>query len=134
MHTSTNSEFMLLIVGYEWDEGLAPAETRQAIDRMFAWFDRLLEQGIATAGSPLSRMGKLVSGKNGDMVADGPFAEAKEVVGGFIVVQADDLDAATAIAQQCPLLEYGITVDVRAMVNECSIALRLKEQAALATH
>ena len=36
MYNATNSEYMLLIVGYEWDEGMSPEETRQAIDRMFA--------------------------------------------------------------------------------------------------
>jgi len=125
-------QFMFLIVGYEWDKDLPSAEVRQAIDRMFAWFERLREQGIATSGSPLARMGRIVSGKDGSLVTDGPFAEAKEVVGGYIVVRAAGLDAATAIARQCPLLEYGITLDVRAMVDECSIAQRLREEAELA--
>ena len=125
-------QFMFLIVGYGWDKDLPSAEVRQAIDRMFAWFERLREQGIATSGSPLARMGRIVSGKDGSLVTDGPFAEAKEVVGGYIVVRAAGLDAATAIARQCPLLEYGITLDVRAMVDECSIAQRLREEAELA--
>ena len=132
MSTSTHSEYMLLIVGYDWDKALSPTDARQAIDGMFAWFETLQQQGICTAGSPLARMGKMVSGQHGRIVADGPFAEAKEVVGGYLVVQATDLDAATAIAQQCPLLAHGITIDVRPMVDECSIAARLREQAALA--
>src|SRR6188472_4327210 len=105
MNTPNNSEFMLLILGYEWDKGMSAADTRQAIDRMMAWCEGLHGQGVATAISPLARMGKIVSGKNGGTVADGPFAEAKEVVGGYLVVRAGDLDAAAAIAQQCPLLE-----------------------------
>ncbi len=132
MHTSTNSEFMFLIVGYDWDKDLSSDEARAALERMMTWFDGLLKQGVATGGSPLARHGKIVAGKNGSMVADGPFAEAKEVVGGYISVQASDLAAATAIAQQCPLLEYGLTLDVRAMVDECAISRRLREQAELA--
>lgn len=131
MHIS-NNEFMLLIVGYDWDTGMAPADARQALDQMMSWVDSLLGQGIATAANPLARMGKMVSGAKGSVVADGPFAEAKEVVGGYIIVKADDLAGATAIAQQCPLLDHGITIDVREMVNECAIAQRLREQAALA--
>lgn len=131
-HESNNDQYMLLFVGYDWDKGMPNAEARAALDRMMAWFNGLLEQGVGTSGGPLARMGKIVSGKNGSMVADGPFAEAKEVVGGYVVVKAASLDAATALAQQCPLLEYGITVDVRAMVNECAISHRLREQAELA--
>lgn len=132
-HTSGDKpQFMFLIIGYDWDEALPPAEARQALDRMMAWFDGLLQQGVATTGSPLARTGKMVAGKHGSTVADGPFAEAKEVVGGYIIVRADTLAAATAIAQQCPLLEHGVTLDVRAMVDECVTSVRLREQAALA--
>jgi hypothetical protein len=130
MH-SHESEFMLLIVGYDWDQALPPEEAREAIAQMMAWCDDMTKQGTATSFSPLARMGKMVSGKKGSVVVDGPFAEAKEVVGGYIVVRAGSLEEATAIAQQCPILEHGITIDVRAMVNECSIAKRLAEEAAL---
>jgi len=73
-------------------------------------------------------MGKIVAGKNGASITDGPFAEAKEVVGGYIIVNAPDLDAATAIASGCPLLEHGVTLDVRAMIHDCSISHRLREE------
>lgn len=132
MHNS-NSDFMFLITGYDWDKSMPPAEARAALDKMMAWFNGLLESGVGTAGGPLARHGKIVGGKNGSMVADGPFAEAKEVVGGYIVVKAADLAAATALAQQCPLLEHGVTIDVRAMVDECAISHRLREQAELAS-
>ena len=42
------------------------------------WFDRLTEQGTLKAAQPLVREGKIVSGKQGRVVADGPFAESKE--------------------------------------------------------
>jgi hypothetical protein len=78
-------------------------------------------------------MGKMVSGKKGSVVLDGPFVEAKEVVGGYIVVRARSLEDATAIAQHCPILEHGITIDVREMVDECSIAQKLRKEAVLTT-
>jgi hypothetical protein len=126
MH-SERSEFMLMIVGYGWNENLPPAEASQAIDQMMAWCHGLKNQGTVTSFSPLARMGKIVSGRKGSVVLDGPFAEAKEVVGGYLVVRAGSLAEATAIAQQCPILEHGITIDVRAMVDECSIAQKLRD-------
>ncbi len=130
MH-SEHSEFMLMIVGYGWNEALPPDEARQAIDQMMEWCHGLQKQGTVTSFSPLARMGKIVSGRKGSVVLDGPFAEAKEVVGGYLIVLAGSLEEATAIAQQCPILEHGITIDVRPMVNECSIAQKLREEAAL---
>ena len=128
MH-SAHSEYMLMIVGYDWDKELPPAEARHAIEQMMAWCHGLKDQGTVTAFSPLTRMGKIVSGRKGSVVMDGPFAEAKEVVGGYLIVRAGSLEEATTIAQQCPMLEHGITIDVRAMVDECSIAQKLREEA-----
>ncbi len=119
---------MFLVVGYGWDEGMPAADAASAIDAMMNWVHGLLEQGVATSTSPLARMGKIVTGKNGSLITDGPFAEAKEVVGGYIVVNAADIEAATAIARGCPLLEYGVKLDVREMVHVCSIAQRLREE------
>jgi hypothetical protein len=126
---TTTNPYMFLIVGYGWDEGMPPTDSAKALDAMMAWVHGLLEQGVATFSSPLARMGKIVSGNNGGSITDGPFAEAKEVVGGYIVVNAPDLDAAAAIASGCPLLKHGVTLDVREMVHECSISRRLREEA-----
>lgn len=120
---------MLMIVGYDWDKKLPPAEARQAIEQMMEWCHGLKKQGVAPSFSPLARMGKIVAGKKGSSVMDGPFMEAKEVVGGYLIVRADSLEEATTIAQQCPILEHGITIDVRAMVDECSISQKLREEA-----
>lgn len=131
-HPESTDQYMVFFVGYDWDKALAPDEARAALDRMMSWYHGLLDQGIGTSGGPLARKGKIIAGKNGSMVADGPFAEAKEVVGGYVVVKADSLDAATKIAQGCPLLEYGVTIDLRAMVNECDISKGLRQKAELA--
>jgi hypothetical protein len=130
MHSndSSSKQFMFLIVGYGWDQGLSPTDAGKALDAMMAWVQSLDEQGLAVSNSPLARMGKMVSGKHGS-ITDGPFAEAKEVVGGYIVIKAPDLDAAAAVAQGCPLLEHGVTLDVREMVHTCSIAQRLQTEA-----
>ncbi len=63
-------------------------------------------------GHPLEDAGKVVSGAK-KMVKDGPFAEAKDVVAGYIIVQADDLSQAAELAKGCPILEVGGSVEVR---------------------
>jgi hypothetical protein len=61
-------------------------------------------------------------------VADGPFAESKEAVGGYLLLQANTLDEAVAIAKSNPTLEYGVTIEVRPVLEECPIFERAKKQ------
>jgi len=104
---------MLLFRGTHWDKDLSPQEVQNVMDRWIAWFDRLSDQGKAKAGQPLTNVGKIVSGRKGQMVADGPFAESKEAVAGYILLRVADLDEAAEVAKECPGLDYGITVEVR---------------------
>jgi hypothetical protein len=127
------SEYLLLFRGSQWDKGLAPEQLQKTLDQFMAWFERLKQQGKVKAGQPLERTGKIVSGKDGRTVADGPFAESKEAIGGYFLLHVDSLDEAVAIAKQCPILEYGSTVEVRPVAEECEHAARLKEELAHAT-
>ena len=77
--------------------------------------------------------GRMVSGKKGRTVADGPFAESKEAVGGYLLLDAGTLEKAVAIAQSCPTLDFGITIEVRPVLDECPVFKRAKERLALAT-
>jgi hypothetical protein len=77
--------------------------------------------------------GKIVSGKKGRTVADGPFAESKEAIGGYFYLQVADEVEAVAIAQQCPGLEYGAVVEVRAIAGMCGVKARAVESAATAS-
>ncbi len=110
---TTTPEYMLLFRGMDWDRGLSPEEIQNVMSRWIAWFDRLTEQGKARAGQPLTDKGKVISGKKGQTVLDGPFAESKETVAGYILLQVDSLDEAVEIAKECPGLDYGISVEVR---------------------
>ena len=133
MNTTTKpSEYMLLFRGNDWYKGLSPEQMQQVAGQWMAWFNRLTEQGKATAGSPLEREGKVVSGKNGRVVADGPFAESKEAVGGYFLLQVDSLDEAVAIAKECPGLVYGAVVEVRPVAAECPIAEEIQMATQLA--
>src|SRR5258708_39031675 len=113
MNTQTQNEYLLLFRGSSWDKGLSPEQLKKTMDQFMAWFERLKQQGKVKGGQPLERTGKIVSGKNGRIVADGPFAESKEAIGGYFLLQVDDLDEAVEIAKDCPVLEYGSTVGGR---------------------
>jgi hypothetical protein len=124
---------MLLFRGPEWDQGLSPQELQSTMDRVIAWFESLKQQGKVKGGRPLARSGRTVSGRTGRVVADGPFAESKEAVGGYLQLEANTLEEAVAVAKSCPTLDYGITIEVRPLLDECPVFERVREQLALAT-
>jgi hypothetical protein len=132
MSEETRNEYMLIFRGTDWYSGLSAEETQKVTDQWMAWFKGLMDQGTVTGGRPLEREGKIVSGKNGKVIADGPFLESKESIGGYFMLQVGSMDEAVAIARQCPGLPYGIRVEVRPLATECPSAAKLKPQAALA--
>lgn len=114
MSTDTStSPFILLFRGTDWDRGLSPEEIQQTLSRWTVRFDRLTADGKAKLGQPLANDGKIVAGKQGLMVVDGPFTESKEAVAGYILLRVTNLDEATEIAKECPGLDCGMSVEIR---------------------
>ena len=114
----TTSQFLLLARGTHWEKALSPEEIQKLISRSNAWFDRLIQEGKAIAGQPLSHEGKIVSGKKGRTVIDGPFAESKEAVAGYVLLQVDDLDEAVLIAKEWPFLDVdSVSIEIRPVAN-----------------
>lgn len=110
--------FLLLFrnAGPETHAHLTP-EQKTALARQWNdWADGLVARGQMKHGHPLGLTGRTVSGLRGERITDGPYAEAKEVVGGYIFLTVGNLDEATAIARQCPGLAQGLTVEVRPVV------------------
>lgn len=128
-----SSEYLLLFRGTDWGKHLSPEEMQTVMTRWMAWFDGLMQEGLAKAGQPLADTGKLVSGKNGNSVVDGPFAESKEAIGGYFLLQVNNAEQAVKIARQCPGLDYGLTVEVRPVSESCSISQSVAAHAATAT-
>ena len=116
------TEYMLIFRGSDWAKGLSPEEMQQVASQWMAWFKGLMEQGKVIAGNPLEKEGKIVSGKNGRVVADGPFAESKEAIGGYFLLHVKTIEEAVAIAKDCPGLAYGIKVEVRQVLDECPMS------------
>lgn len=91
-------EFLVISRG-RWDADKSPEEIQSAIDAFYNWRDRLLEEGRMRRGQRLATQGKMVSRQG---VTDGPFAETKEVIGGYWIFVADSLETAAALAAQNP--------------------------------
>jgi hypothetical protein len=123
MSAPAKAEYILLFRGTDWHKGLSPEEIEGVVKQMYAWLDRLTVEGKAKAGKPLFPEGKIVSQKKGRSVADGPFAESKEAIGGFFLLEVGSLEEATEIAKDFPGLNYGASVEVRPVAPECPLAL-----------
>lgn len=94
-----------------------------------AWIESLSAQGKAKPGRALERRGAIVSGSNGKFVTDGPFAESKEAIGGYLVLDVETMDEAISIAQSSPGLAYGGSIEVRPVAVECPLDVRERELA-----
>ena len=91
----------------------SPEEMQKHLQKWVAWMKEIGAKGhIKEQGHPLEGTGKVVAGK-GKIVSDGPYAEAKDVVGGFMVIEAEDLAHAAEISKGCPILDVGGSVEVR---------------------
>ena len=129
--STEKSDYMLLFRGTNWDKNLSPEQIQKVVSDWHAWFDRLKQEGRCSGGHPLQSQGKMVSGKGGRNVADGPFAESKEAIGGYFYLHVADEDEAVAIARQCPGLEYGSVVEVRPVADMCAVRERGIESGAI---
>ncbi len=124
------TEYMLFFRGPDWDAGLSPEELQQAMNKVMGWFEGLQAQGKVKGGQPLAAESRFISIQKRGLVSDGPFVEAKEAVGGYLLLDAESMEEAVAIAEKCPTLKYGITIEVRPVLEECPIFHRAKEQLA----
>jgi hypothetical protein len=113
---STTSEYLLVFRNTGWHKDLSAEEIQQNMARFTAWFEQLSNRGQFKGGGPLMHDGKILARKN--VVTDGPFAESKEAIAGFFLIQAEALEQAVEIAKGCPGLEFGQTVEVRAIAAE----------------
>ena len=126
METNPPSSPYLLIFrnsGPETHQHLSPDQRQQLVTRWNAWYDELAAQGKAVEGQPLELETRIVSGAGGARIVDGPFAEAKEAIGGYVKLMVSGLEEATAIAQRHPGLAYGLMIEVRSMTANCHLGV-----------
>jgi hypothetical protein len=110
-------KFMFIFQGgMSSDTKQSPEDMQAHMGKWMAWIDKLSKDGKYVAGEPLLPGGKLISGTN-KKVTDGPYTEGKEVVGGFFIINAADLNEAVTIAKDCPDYEFGGSVQVRQVMK-----------------
>jgi hypothetical protein len=109
------NEFVLLYRGAQ--RPTSPQEVQQVMQKWMAWFKDLAAKGhIVDRGQPLERSGKVVQ-TGTKTITDGPFAEAKDVIGGYSLIRASNISEAAELAKGCPVLDYGGHVEVRPVMK-----------------
>src|SRR5438552_3783232 len=108
-------EFLFLFRGGEagrLNAQESPEQWQKHMMKWKEWMESLAKQGKMTGGQPLNKEGTVLTGQS-KKVTDGPFMEGKEIVGGYLIVKANDLKEATEIAKGCPIFEHDGIVEVR---------------------
>ena len=110
------NEYVFLYRGA--DRGGSLEAMQQRMQKWMAWMKELAAKGhVKEQGQPLERSGKLVKGRQ-KTVMDGPFAEAKDAIGGYTLIQARDLDEAVELSKGCPIFDADTgTVEVRPVLK-----------------
>jgi hypothetical protein len=121
MSPPTSSDYLLLSRG-QWDPSSGKEDIEAAIDKFYAWYEDNLEKGIFKPGSRLTMEAAIVT-RDG-IRTDGPFAEGKEVIGGYWIIVAESLAAAAAIAFENPVLAHGLNFEIRPLESERGSAYR----------
>jgi hypothetical protein len=121
-------EYLVISRG-QWDAERSPEDIQKAIDAFYVWHDRLVAEGKMKPGQRLARAGKLVSRGR---VIDGPFTEAKEVIGGYWFILARSLEEAAEIAAGNPCLACGLSCEVRPVERERASAFAVTSETPVA--
>lgn len=96
--------------------GLSPSEMQAHVQKWYEWSAALAKDGRHNAGQALDAAGKTVRGRD-RVVTDGPYAESKDLVIGSMIISAASLEEATELARDCPVFEYGGSVEVRPVLD-----------------
>ncbi|MFL6238916.1 MAG: YciI family protein [Actinomycetes bacterium] len=108
----------VLLFGFDPNSAAAtlPAEDQAAVTgEVMQWWEKHSQAGAIIGGAKLQPTSTATTVRGGDkpLVTDGPFVEAKEVLGGFGIVEVANLDEAIALAKTWPLLSAGQSVEIR---------------------
>jgi hypothetical protein len=111
------AQFMLLIRGDD-NPDITPEQAKAVVQQYRAWAGKLRAENRMLGGDELATGGKTLVSSGGDVrLVDGPYAETKEFIGGYFLIEADDETHAVAIARECPGLRRDGAVEIRAIVD-----------------
>ena len=115
--------FVMLICGddREWS-ALSPAEEQDLMQQIFGWYERWQPTGKIVEGGaelqPRDTAKTVRAGADGEpVITDGPYMELKEVIGGFVLLECDDIDEAARIAATWPLASGMSALEVRPLMS-----------------
>jgi hypothetical protein len=114
-HQGQTSDYLVLSRG-QWDKDASKEDIETAIQKFYEWYERNLKAGRMKPGSRLSTEVAIVS--RSGIATDGPFGEAKEVVGGYWLIVARSLREAAELAAQNPCAQYGLSFEIRPLEAE----------------
>jgi hypothetical protein len=113
----TMSEYLFLYRRTIEDGRASADEMQKGMQAWMNWLKELADSGhIKNAGQPLDATGKVVR-NHGRSITDGPFAEAKDVVMGYTLIEARDLAQAAELSKGCPILQGDGVVEVRPVMS-----------------
>ena len=105
------AEYLILIYATETNDAEATPEMwEQAMKAHGRFAEQVVEEGGKVLGGNALEATSTATSIRGDVVTDGPFAETKEALGGYYLIEASDLDRALAIAKLCPAPNGGVEV------------------------
>ena len=94
---------------------MSAEEMQESMERWMKWIGEATQAGWMTVPGDALRGGRTVH--NDRTTTDGPFAESKEIIGGYSIVEARDIDHATELAQGCPVFNEGGCLEIRELAN-----------------
>jgi hypothetical protein len=122
------AQYMLLIRdNLEGYSRYSKEDLAKLIEKMMEWSSQLKKAGIHKGAEKLTDdPGKVLRKRNAQVVVDGPFAEAKELIGGYFLVEAENEAEAVRIAKECPALLAASEIDVRKVADVCGEVVLLR--------
>jgi hypothetical protein len=82
----------------------------------FTWVTKLVEQGAYKDGNPLDANHKMMKKKGSEIIFDGPYTESKEIVGGFMIIEAENLEEACELSKGCPIFDVDGTLEIAQVI------------------
>ncbi|MDQ3109096.1 MAG: YciI family protein [Bacteroidota bacterium] len=105
-------EFLYIFRGGQALAGSSPEVMQHHMGKWMTWMENMAKTGKYVGGQPLEGGGMVISGSKMTRT-DGPYAEGKEIVGGYLIVKAADLAEAVLLSKECPVYDYEGSVEVR---------------------
>jgi hypothetical protein len=108
------ADFLFLYRGAQ--RASSPEQSEKVMQKWMSWMQDLASKGhMKDRGQPLEETGKVV--RRDKTVTDGPYAESKDLVGGYTLVEAKDLGQAAELSKGCPIFDNGGFVEIRPVME-----------------